>query len=512
MTPFSIFKRHQASAAALGLMSILALTACNGSSSSSPSGYEPPTAAQAEFDPAAESANEQRQLQRQAEYMTPEYQQRLAQESMSSFQESFTILANDPERQFLTDLCWSTGLPCAGDIRLYDWKKNGYGLVEPVLFANRTGAIISGHVWATRAGPAKRPLVVITSGSLQATEQMYWWAAQSLAKAGYVVLTTDAQNQGRSDSYGEGADAQEGFPPQEQGFTFYDGTVDALDFMLSTATAPYYPQLARSGNSHCEKQTRRAKTGLNTPFNPFWNLVDPQRVGLAGHSYGAQGVSYIGQQDPRVKAIVAWDNLCHPNGEVGGQQEMLVNRGLPTHCQTGFQLPAPALHTPALGISSDYLTGPVSPVSGSSLARATPSIELSKVGVDSGEIVIRGATHFEYSYLPAVAFPATLRGIDLSTWYTVAWFDKYLKKDPTADQRLLTTRWHTDAADAKLDPDGAGNLFSFYYRSRLAIRRADGQRVICEDLRNGCAALVNDDGVTGQYRFLDVVTSTDAAP
>ena len=47
---------------------------------------------------------------------------------------------------------------------------------------------------------------------------------------------------------------------------------------------------------------------------------------------------------------------------------------------------------------------------------------------------------------------------------------------------------------------------------RLAIRRADGQRVICEDLRNGCAALVNDDGVTGQYRFLDVVTSTDVAP
>jgi len=32
-------------------------------------------------------------------------------------------------------------------------------------------------------------------------------------------------------------------------------------------------------------------------------------IGLAGHSYGAAAVSYIGQWDPRVKAIVAWDNL-----------------------------------------------------------------------------------------------------------------------------------------------------------------------------------------------------------
>ena len=107
----------------------------------------------APFDPVEEIANDLRQLQRQSEYLTPEYTARLAAESLASFLESFVILAKDPERQFLTDLCWSNSLPCAGDLRLYDWKKNGYGLVEPVLFTNRTGAIISGHVWATKAGP-----------------------------------------------------------------------------------------------------------------------------------------------------------------------------------------------------------------------------------------------------------------------------------------------------------------------------------------------------------------------
>jgi hypothetical protein len=33
-----------------------------------------------------------------------------------------------------------------------------------------------------RSGPAKRPGVVITNGSVQADEQLYWFAAQALAK------------------------------------------------------------------------------------------------------------------------------------------------------------------------------------------------------------------------------------------------------------------------------------------------------------------------------------------
>ncbi|MFD0949046.1 alpha/beta hydrolase family protein [Paraperlucidibaca wandonensis] len=453
-----------------------------------------PEKAQA-FDPAVELSNGMRQLQRQDEYLTPDYQLRLYQESMGQLLESLAILGGDPERQFLTDLCWSNGLPCAGDVRLYDWQKSGYGIVEPVLFANRTGAIISGHVWATKQGPAKRPLIVITGGSIQATEQMYWWAAQTLAKAGYVVLTTDPQNQGRSDTFGEGADAGEGVPPQFSGNTFYDGTVDALDFMLSTPEKPFCPVLARSGNSHCEKQSRRAKAGLNTAFNPYWQLVDTQRIGLAGHSYGAAGVSYVGQQDARVKAIVAWDNLCNP-------------LGAPSPCQAGFQAPTPVLHVPALGISNDYAGGPIPQPN----AKSQASFELSKAGVETGMIVIRGGTHFEYSYLPLSAFSATHRGIDLAAWYTTAWFDKFLKSDPSAESRLLTSRWRQDATDATLDPAGKGNMFSSSTRSRLDLRLKNGARWICEDLRQGCVGLVDADGVSGDYSFLDISTRPESTP
>ena len=80
--------------------------------------------------------------------------------------------------------------------------------------------------------------------------------------------------------------------------------------------------------------------------------------------------------------------------------------------------------------------------------------------------------------------------MDQVAWYTTAWFDKYVKRDASADKRLLTTRWHNDAAEAAIDPDRDGNMYSFYYRSRLDIRRAGGGRFKCEDIRSGCAGPV----------------------
>ena len=72
------------------------------------------------------------------------------------------------------------------------------------------------------AGPARRPGIVITNGSVQADEQMYWYAAQTMAKAGYVVLTFDPQGQGQSDTYGQSPDQNEGVPAQSDGRPLYD--------------------------------------------------------------------------------------------------------------------------------------------------------------------------------------------------------------------------------------------------------------------------------------------------
>ena len=194
----------------------------------------PPTV----FNPVVEAQNFSITQQRQTIYDTPQYQTQLTVDSAASTAQALATEAADPGRFFTDDLCWNLGNGCAGDIRLNNWASNGYGIVRPVLFTARDGATISGHVWATVAGPAKRPGIVITNGSVQADEQMYWYAAQTLAKEGYVVLTFDPQGQGQSDTFGQSPDQDEGVPAQSAGTPFYDGTEDAIDFLLSTPSTP----------------------------------------------------------------------------------------------------------------------------------------------------------------------------------------------------------------------------------------------------------------------------------
>ncbi|MEJ7893553.1 MAG: hypothetical protein WKF94_13045 [Solirubrobacteraceae bacterium] len=331
---------------------------------------------------------------------------------------------------------------CAGDVRLYDWN----GIVKPVLFTARNGSTLSGRVWMTAGGPAKRPGVVITNGSVQAPETLYWFAAQTLAKAGYVVLTWDPQGQRYSDTYGEGVDRNDGVSSQS-GRPFYDGTETA-------------------------------------------------HVGIVGHSLGAAAVSYVGQLDPRVKAIVAYDNLRDPSDPAATAQE----------CISGSS-PRPQtvpLRVPPLGLAADYgLTPMPFTADPDPLAKSKASKAASAAGLDSGELIIRGGTHYEFSYIPNPGFGATRRGMDMTAWYTLAWMDKQLRADPTADGRLLTTRWNADALEAAVDgqapPDG--NLFSTYFASRLDIGLAKGGRFVCEDLRTGCAGQAPD-GLPPDYSFL----------
>ena len=165
------------------------------------------------------------------------------------------------------------------------------------------------------AGPAKRPGIVITNGSVQADEQLYWYAAQALAKDGYVVLTFDPQGQGQSDTFGEGADQQRGRPRPERRPAVLRRHRGRDQLLPVDAAAP----LRAGAELHHRDQPRRqagprgSSAGLDAAYNPFWQLLNPSEIGLAGHSYGAAGVSYIAQWDPRVKAVVAWDNLGGPD-------------------------------------------------------------------------------------------------------------------------------------------------------------------------------------------------------
>jgi dienelactone hydrolase len=462
---------------------------------------------------AFDSGREQRNFSKTHErsrydFSSADFQAKLAQRFNDNIAEELKIQTTDPERRYEGNICAHRARECAGDVRFYDWEQRGFGMARPVIWTARSGAVISGTVWATRAGPQKRPGIVITSGSVQAPETLYWGIAATLAKRGYVVLTYDVQGQGRSDTFGEGVDAFEGVPSQ-QGRPFYDGTEDAIDFMVSTPQDPYSPRRScTTGTSHAPKQERRVADGLATPNNPFWEMLDPDRLGIAGHSLGAAAVSNVGQTDPRVDTIVGWDNLRAPGSGAG-------NFAVP-NCPSGSSDRAPAPITkPALGFSNDYGLTPT-PYNSDPNPEGpnTAFMAYEQAGVDAMQVNIRGGTHYEYSYLPGVEFDATLRGLDMAIWYTAAWFDKYLKADPSADRRLLTTRWLDDPRGAQIDPDGDGNLFSFYLRSRFAFALTTGEYVSCADVRNGCQEMRPDDCPLGSYSYLEEALSPDdpAAP
>jgi dienelactone hydrolase len=444
--------------------------------------------------------------ERQAIYDAPKYQAKLRLIGTANGLAATTEEANDPQREFSTDLCWNGYDGCAGDIRLYNWETKDRGIVRPVLFTARDGAQLSGHVWATRNGPARRPGIVITNGSVQADEQMYWYAAQALAKDGYVVLTFDPQGQGQSDTYGQGTDREEGFPAQTDGRPFFDGTEDAINFFLSTPHHPYQPvPSCNSGTSHAGYQRSRVKAGFDAAYNPFWRILNRKKLGIAGHSYGAAGVSYIGQRDRRVKAIVAWDNLAAPNPNAGPYG---AGTAAEKGCVKRADRSVPKLHTPALGMSADYFLPPTPNTSLPAYnSKDSESLVYSKHHVDTGEVVIRGGSHLDFSFIPNNGFGASLRGADIAAWYTNAWFDYYLKGQKSGYQRLVTTRWRRDTAEAKVDSYHDGNAFSYYYRSRLDIHTPTGKKFDCEHLRKGCAGMVRHDGYHGKWSYLKVDTS-----
>jgi pimeloyl-ACP methyl ester carboxylesterase len=402
----------------------------------------------------------------------PDYQLLLAFGSAPRFFDPIDSVLRDPSRRPL-NLCATHQNACFGDARVADWGDR-YGLSIAVTWINRNGATISGHVWAAfpkEGASGSLPGIVITTGDTQAPEEIYWWAAQVLAAHGYEVLTWDPQGHGESDTIGKGDNATRDVVLQQSSDFGDQAALDeefateigeALDFLMSTAN-PLYPQL------------------------------DTTKIGLAGHSRGAFATSIVGSRDERVGAIVGWDNLT-----AGGPNRLSPNDTL-----------APLVpRVPALGIASEYYVGDP-PYSADPDPQGNNGAFLAhrSAGIDAMEVTIRGGTHFEYSFLPNPAFTATLRGIDLASWYTVAWFDKQLKHDPTADRRLLSNRWRDDAAGAEVDLAGDGNLFSIYYRSRLGFGResAPYDVVTCDDLRSGCAALIppSEDGGPTSYSFID---------
>src|SRR5207244_727470 len=119
----------------------------------------------------------------------------------------------------------------------------------------------------------------------------------------------------------------------------------------------------------------------------------------------------------------------------------------------------------------------------------------------------RASTHLEYDYVPYV-FPSSRYGERVAFYYTLAWFDRYVKGDLSAASRLTSTRFdnssdtHSIGAGTGntgvnvpylLAGDCTSNRLSFYFNSRYylgGVYDADMQH----DEPNNVAADANTPG------------------
>ena len=427
---------------------------------------------------ARELGNYAKTTEAPAEQLSPAFTQRSVEQGLANELEWLTRGLEDPSwlspssgNTQLTPLCASWGMQCVGDPFLYDHEAE----VTPVVLYDDGCARLSGRVWAPRGSQPgdDLPGIVIENGSIQAPEPLYWWMAEALARAGYVVMTFDPRGQGRSDFQ---------TPTGEQGSNFnspvfWTGLVNVIDFFHSTPETPY------PHNTTCAGTYPTAVAD----FNPFHDRLDRGRLGLVGHSLGAAGVTIVqgygapdGEPWPGlldtenpVDAIVAWDSLGTPGA-------------------SRFGGPAVVARVPAMGQTGEYGIG------GAPLRQA-PNPEGHKnafdgwreAGVPVYQLTIQGSTHFEWSSIPT--FPTTSWcpeivdgncsggwGRPMAEHYTLAWLDRWLKREGEPG--------YDDADLRLLDDDGPHGRakMSFYWRSARAYESRNGFVQNCEDIRAGC--------------------------
>jgi hypothetical protein len=322
-----------------------------------------------------------------------------------------------------------------------EWENRTGGAVLPVKFRSSDGAQLRGNVWLPPPGTprlrdGRYPGVVITDGSIQAYQNLYYWAAEGLAQYGYEVMTYDVQGQGDSDLFPAGCPSpKDPGPckgvPYQQNYNFFQGAEDSLNYFLSTPQRPYHGS-----------------------YNPGWATLDRKDVGIAGHSLGAEAVSWVGQCDRRVRAIVAWDDLVPVSMRNCGHNVTVPRRDR-----------ASRLHAPGLAMTNDYEFNPhpatavpnpngSSGLSGGGLDGTAGYLSLARHHVDSEIVSLRNGTHLTYTYVPYV-LPANELGERIAFYYTLAWFDEYLRgghdpllpRNDTAYRRLTNLGTFDRSAD-----------------------------------------------------------------
>ena len=212
------------------------------------------------------------------------------------------------------------------------------------------------------------PAVVVLHGGASRKE-LHWWSNQPLAEAGYLVVTFNSPGYPSS-------------PSTEDAETILDWLFD--------------------------------------PQNPLSEEVDPERVGIAGHSAGGVVATRLGQSDPRIAALVSWDRAqSGPIPDEIGFRTPAMYQFADYNCQrVPVCQPEPYVEPP----------DPEGPGN-----KGEDFVRTRAAGIDTMQIGLRAALHLDW--VPSL-LAGNRYGEIVSVYYTLAWFDRYLKGKLTGDEDL----------------------------------------------------------------------------
>lgn len=400
-------------------------------------------------------------------------------------QEYMTIEREDPHR--MSDV----------DPFRHDWAP-ARGREHDVQLENRYGARMDGQLFLPRGDrKAPFPLVILLPGG-NGNEQQYRGITQTLAENGYAALGVGVQGDYGSEIKGDPAFCEPGAwqEPQEMGIREQgacagedpaveepDGTLGIAELLISR-TAP------EEGLAGYEDVKARKTFGAldwlrwaTAPDNPYRRWIDPERVGLVGHSLGAHGALLAGNGDPleRVDAVVSLDGFGRMNGTVSPRVPTMFQ-----HAE-GNELGGPARERPQP----------------ESLPGHRDARLFQKAGVPTMAVTLGGSAHNDFQWIPLHVVPVALNasrdGERVSVHYTLAWLDRWLKPDrksrDAATRRLLTARYgdRVDGAsigqgrfDGKNRPPTIAGETARHHLSTFFTSWADFPGGACADVRAGC--------------------------
>lgn len=238
-----------------------------------------------------------------------------------------------------------------------------------ILYPAQGTPTAAGTVAGAKPAPGPWPLIVFSHG-VTGTGPAYVATLRHFASAGYVVF--------------------------------------APDYPLSKMTAPGGPSIsdvpAQTGDVHflIDRAIAASKAA-----GPLHGLIDPARIGLAGHSLGAitsLGAGYNACcADHRVRAVAEYAGIFFP-------------------LASGGRVDPKAAHTPLLEIHGDN-DGTVPYSNGATI--------FAKLGAPKFFITLPGQGHTP-PYVQGLNSPASA----VTTNATIDFFDRYLKQDPAGLTRL----------------------------------------------------------------------------